>query len=246
MTHVQPGAPPPVPTRDELDARIAAESAAGPRYADRFLNVEGSIGGRPRDERDVAVVLEWLAANAVEGTLADPPDVVVDYTELTAPRLGYRALNAAGTGTEIGTVPLLKPPTPAVTGALHRLRATLTEVGNDPVGPPPGSQRPRLSRLAAAIYDEWLVPNGIDEWVPESTGFVVDETAGTITYSGFEWPDGESRWSHEFLIEGEGATAHAALRERVAPLKAPVTERVAALFAASGTLHLIESHNLNE
>ncbi len=106
-----------------------------------------------------------------------------------------------------------------------------------------------MPAAGAELYDRWLVPNGIAEWVPEDATFRVDAGSGWITYTSFVWDDGVVRgWNHEFAAVGdEGLServrvlARTARRDsngvlfedRVVPLVVPVTDRVRELFRVS-------------
>lgn len=119
----------------------------------------------------------------------------------------------------------------------------------DNYAPASPSGRPAMPAEAAELYDTWLEPNGIAEFIPEDCVIRVDARAGAITYRSFVWNDGVRRGYNsdmaatcdKGLSPRVRAIAEAAgLRDvdiitevRTVPLLVPVTDRVRRLFASN-------------
>jgi hypothetical protein len=73
----------------------------------------------------------------------------------------------------------------------------------------------------APVYD-WLIANGVEEWLPEYPAITVDRQARTITYTAFVW-DGPRGWDGEHLLILDDEVAS---ERRTVPLAVEPDERV--------------------
>lgn len=116
--------------------------------------------------------------------------------------------------------------------------------------------RPRMTVLAAELYDTWLTPNGVDGWLAATATIRVEDDR--ITFPSWRHLDGTlGGWGHDIMtvrewrqcsplsaveiprprgtvLLGEDHDLVAVLRTR--PLVLPVTNRVRHLFDLSGLI----------
>jgi hypothetical protein len=114
---------------------------------------------------------------------------------------------------------------------------------------PPARERPIDSDpVAKELYETWLAPNGIDEWLPEHATFTVEGDLCTYTrFSRHNCVHPRDGWSRDgFIVRGDldpnldGPEALLPVtHQRVVKLERPVTDRVRGLFAWTA-LTLIE------
>lgn len=90
--------------------------------------------------------------------------------------------------------------------------------------------RPQMQPPYDELYD-WLVANGINEWIPEAPALRIDPAAGTLTYTSYLW-SGPRGWSADgFQVDADGDPA---VEQRTVPLVVPPSERIRELLAGTG------------
>jgi hypothetical protein len=241
------------PDKADLEAFVAGER-------DQAATAEGRFVREPVPHATaVNAVLGWLRAQGLDEALPENLDVILSHADpkmMVVRRFRWKAGDrtnldhvARRGGVEITEHtyhPIRRQFTHDVVDAFHAARVPIRLV-EGPLELPvderesyvdavPGG-RPAMLKRHADLYDLWLAPNGIVEWLPERTTFVV--ASGQITYESFRWrkrgfDPGElvlRRELEPFLDADKGVEA--ALEHRTVPLLAPLTDQVRELFAAS-------------
>lgn len=82
------------------------------------------------------------------------------------------------------------------------------------------------------LYDTWLVPNGIDGWLPEDVTFEIDTVRQTITYPAFRTVDGGHGTWEAAQIARDGDSGDAVIDQITVPMVVAPTGRVRELVMA--------------
>ncbi len=104
--------------------------------------------------------------------------------------------------------------------------------------------RPPMPAGIAALYDEWLIPNGVVGWIPENPTITVVSGKVMTCPVTRHLDTASSPWDSDLMCQadlwgpgvgGDSDEASKALvDERTVLVKVPVTDRVRELCAATG------------